>query len=202
MIEVKKFLTLTLILVTLIFYGCGSKKIETPLPEKNERPKISSEEAETKILEWEKELDVQYDSMRKVTYYSCPIYLGRKVCVAPYVSVADEDYSVNLFCHVVYSGREQIDFDKLYIRIGGDVSKFYFNDISRMYHAGYYGDEYNGEMPADLYYTLKQVIDYGAARIRLEGNGYEERNLLPEEIEHMEKVFAIYELLSTVDVEE
>lgn len=197
-----KYLSLSLILVTLIFCGCGSKKVETPPPEKNERPKISSEEAETKILAWEKELDVQYDSMRKVTYYSCPIYLGRKVCVAPYVSIADEDYAVELFCHVVYSGREQINFDTLYIRTGGDVKKFYFDNIYRMYHAGYYGDEYNGVMPANLYFALKHVTDYGTARIRLEGNGYEERNLLPEEIEHMKKVFAIYELLSSVNVDQ
>ena len=71
-----------------------------------------------------------------------------------------------------------------------------------MYHAGYYGDEYNGVMPANLYFTLKKVVGTGSARVRLEGINFSERDLLPKEIEHMKKVFAIYELLNGVEVEQ
>ena len=198
----RKFLAIVLILVTLILGGCGNKKGERSPIEQMKPSKILSEDAETKILELSKELDVHYDGMKKLTYYGCPIYLGRKVCVAPYVSVADSDYSVNLFCHVVYSGHERIDFDTLYVKTAGEVKTFYFSDVYRMYHASYYGDEYNGVMPANLYYTLKKVIDVGSARIRLEGIAYEERDLLPAEIEQMRKVFAIYEFLSSVEVEQ
>lgn len=197
----KKF-SIVLILVTLILGGCNNKKIEQLPIEPRELPKISSEDAETKITELSENLKVQYDGMKKLTFYSCPIYLGRKVCVAPYVSVADDDYSVELFCHVVYSGHERIDFDTLYIKTAGEVKTFYFADVYRMYHAGYYGDEYNGVMPANLYYTLKKVIEVGSARIRLEGIAYEERDFLPIEIEQMRKVFALYEFLSSVTVEQ
>ena len=198
----RKFLAIVLILVTLILGGCVNKKGEQSPIEQMKPSKILSEDAETKILELSKDLDVHYDGMKKLTYYGCPIYLGRKVCVAPYVSVADSDYSVNLFCHVVYSGHERIDFDTLYVKTAGEVKTFYFSDVYRMYHASYYGDEYNGVMPANLYYTLKKVIDVGSARIRLEGIAYEERDLLSAEIEQMRKVFAIYEFLSSVEVEQ
>lgn len=198
----RKNFSIVLILVTLILGGCNNKKIEQLPIEPRELPKISSEDAETKITELSENLKVQYDGMKKLTFYSCPIYLGRKVCVAPYVSVADDDYSVELFCHVVYSGHERIDFDTLYIKTAGEVKTFYFADVYRMYHAGYYGDEYNGVMPANLYYTLKKVIEVGSARIRLEGIAYEERNLLPAEIEQMRKVFSLYEFLSNVQVEQ
>ena len=191
-----------LVLATVILVGCGTTNKTPPESVEVILPKITSEVAESKIMELETELDVQYDGMKRLTYYSCPIYLGRKICVAPYVSVADSDYSVNLFCHVVYSGREQIDFDTLYVKTAGEVKTFYFSDVYRIYHAGRHGDEYNGVMPANLYVTLKKVVDVGSARIRLEGIAYEERDLLPKEIEHMKKVFAIYELLNNVDVEQ
>lgn len=198
----KTALSLVLVLVMLILGGCSGNKVTKSVPEQKELPKISSEDAETKIIELAKDLNVQYDGMKKLTYYGCPIYLGQKVCVAPYVSVADDDYSVKLFCHVVYSGHEKIDFDTLYVKTAGEVKTFYFSDVYRMYHASYYGDEYNGVMPAILYYTLKKVIEVGSARIRLEGIAYEERDLLPAEIEQMRKVFAIYEFLSGVTVEQ
>ncbi len=153
-------------------------------------------------MELEKGLDVQHDEMKGITFYTCPIYFGQKVCIAPYVSVADDDYSTELFCHVVYSGHERIDFDTLYIKTAGELKTFYFDDVYRMYHAGYYGDEYNGVMPANLYFTLKKVVGTGSARVRLEGINFSERDLLPKEIEHMKKVFAIYELLNGVEVEQ
>ncbi|MBR4384032.1 MAG: hypothetical protein IKP64_10815 [Selenomonadaceae bacterium] len=198
----KKFLAILLVLATIILCGCGRDKSVSPSPERIELPKITSEFAEKKIMELEKGLDVQHDEMKGITFYTCPIYFGQKVCIAPYVSVADDDYSTELFCHVVYSGHERIDFDTLYIKTAGELKTFYFDDVYRMYHAGYYGDEYNGVMPANLYFTLKKVVGTGSARVRLEGINFSERDLLPKEIEHMKKVFAIYELLNGVEVEQ
>lgn len=200
--SMRKFLVFVLVLVTIIIGGCGDVKKTPTESAKVALPKITSEFAEAKIMNLEKGLDIQHDGMKGLTYYSCPIYLGRKVSVAPYVSVADSDYSVKLFCRVAYSGHEQIDFDTLYIKTAGEVKTFYFADVYRMYHAGYHGDEYNGVMPADLYITLKKVVDVGSARIRLEGIAYEERDLLPTEIEHMKKIFSIYELLNNFEVEQ
>ena len=198
----KNFLVIALILVTIILCGCGRDKAVSSSPERIELPKITSEFAEKKIMDLEKGLDVQHDKMKGITFYTCPIYFGQKVCIAPYVSVADDDYSTELFCHVVYSGHERIDFDTLYIKTAGEVKTFYFDDVYRMYNAGYYGDEYNGVMPANLYFTLKKVVDTGSASVRLEGINFSERDLLPKEIEYMKKVFAIYELLNGVEVEQ
>lgn len=199
----RKIFTSVLLLSVIILCGCGNNnKPVSSTPEKFKLPKITSEFAETKISEFEKGLDIQHDEMKGVTFYTCPIYFGLKVCIAPYVSVADADYAVKMFCHVIYSGHEQIDFDTLYIKVAGEVKTFHFDDVYRMYHNDYYGDEYNGVMPADLYFTLKKVVDTGSARIRVKGIGLAERDLSPKEIGHMKKVFAIYELLNGVEIEQ
>ena len=197
-----KILIAVIMVAAVFICSCSDKKVDNPSPEKIERPKITSEFAEAQITELEKGLDVQHDEIKGVTFYTCPIYFGLKVCVAPYVSVADDDYAVEMFCHVVYSGKDRIDFDTLHVTTAGEIKTFYFNDVYRMYHAGYYGDEYNGVMLANLYFTLKKVIDSGSASIRLEGIGFAERDLSSKEIEHMRKVFAIYELLNGVKVEQ
>lgn len=195
----KKFLSIVLFLFTVIFFICGCSKNVYNESKQSRLPQITGEEAWEKLDELSVGLETMYDDMKGFTLYRCRYNTDERINIVPYVLVYD-DYSVSLRYHVLYSGREPLHFDTLYIKTIEGVNQFKYKDVSIIY--GYnVVEEFNGAMGKEAYDTLKKAISEGQAKIRLEGRQMAERNLTVEELKSFEKVFSIYEFLNGVKVE-
>ena len=197
---IKKFLSIVLFLFTVIFFICGCSKNVNDESKQSRMPQVTSEEAKAKLAELSVGLETVYDDMKGFTLYRCRYDTDENINIVPCVLVND-DYSASLYYHVLYSGREPLHFDTLYIKTNAGVKKEKYKDVSILY--GYnVVEEFNGAMSKEVYDTLKEAIADGRAKIRLEGRQMEERNLTLEELEEFKKVFSIYEFLNGVKVEE
>ena len=185
---------------TVIFFVCGCGKNAHDESKQSRTLQMTGEEVWEKLDELSVGLETMYDDMKGFTLYRCRYNTDENVNIVPYVLVYD-DYSVSLRYHVLYSGREPLHFDTLYIKTNAGVKKEKYKDVSILY--GYnVVEEFNGAMSKEVYDTLKEAIAEGHAKIRLEGWQMEERNLTLEELEEFKKVFSIYEFLNGVKVEE
>lgn len=196
----KKLVLIFLSLFTVIFSIFGCSKNVHDESEQSRMPQITREEAKEKLAELSVGLETTYDDMKGFTLYRCNYNTDENINIIPYVLVYD-DYSVSLRYHVLYSGREPLHFDTLYVKTNEGVEKEKYKAVSILY--GYnVVEEFNGAMSEKVYDTLKEAIAEGHAKIRLEGRQMEERDLTVEELKEFKKVFSIYEFLNGVNVEE
>lgn len=196
----KNFLSIGLIIVAVILAGCGSKKAKQVEPVKPPIPKITRAEADAKLKELSAGLEVYYDDMKGFTIVRCRYDLDNSSVIVPYVVVYDNDYSITLRYHILYSGREPLHFDTLYIKTTEGVKSFEYKNVSILYGYGVV-EEYNGDMSNEIYDVLKTAVNSGYAKIRLEGRQKDERELTQDELANFAKVFSIYEYFNSVKVE-
>lgn len=195
----KNFLSVTLILFTFILFGCSIEKntkqvttTESPIP------KITRAEVNAKLAELSTGLDVRVDDMKEVTFYRCrvDIDIHPSIWIIPYV-IVDENFNAVLCQNILYVGNEPLYFERLYVKTTDGVEKFPYDKVIKSYA----GEEYNGLMYDELYRKLEKAISDGHAKFRLEGMTFGERELTAAELSDMVKVFAIYEFLKGVKVE-
>lgn len=191
----KKFLTVALFVTALLLVGCGKDDVEIVVPHK---PTVPVNVIREKLQELSSGLDVHFDDINEITYYHCPIDsdLHPSIWLAPYVAV-DKNFQAELFQGILYVGNEPLYFDTLYLKTTSGVDTFQYRKTEK----NLAGENYNGLMTEPLYIKLESAINEGGAKFRLSGRTYAERELTPKEIANMKKVFAIYELLSTVTIE-
>lgn len=191
----KNFFAVALLIVTILICGCGGEKVAEKVPTK---PKITVTEAQTKLAELSAGLDVRADDMKEVTFYRSRVNIDLRpsIWIIPYV-VVDQNFKAVLFQDILYVGNEPLYFDKLYVKTSNGVETFYYEKVVKSYA----GEEYDGIMTDALYKKLQAAVNDGGAKFRLEGRTFGERELTKEEIANMDKVFKIYELLKSVDVE-
>ena len=195
----KKFFAVACLVATIFICGCGGEKSAEKVPSK---PTITVADVQTKLTELSTGLDVRVDDMKEVTFYRCPIYDDdyQTIWVNSYV-VVDKDYKASLRQDILYVGHETLYFDTLYIKTSSGVETFQYPKTVKSVNHGYVGEEYSGLMTDTLYKKLQAAVDEGGAKFRFEGRSFAERELTPKEIVNMDKVFKIYELLKSVDVE-
>lgn len=162
-------------------------KTETEKPSK---PEITEAEAELELQIFSKELDVNYDDMQEVTFYSCRNAGRSPLYFMPYVSI-DKQYKPRLFLQIFNISKYPLYFDKLYIKTEKKVYAF---------NLGARKSDYNGKMSWEMYQSLKEGIESGYIKFRVSGNEIGERELTSGEIEGIEAVFSIYEYFSKVQV--
>lgn len=216
----KKILSVALILLVICVFGCGNEKsVEQSAPdtekaiakviaEKKELPpeppihKITRAEATTKLNELSTGLNVRVDDMKELTFCHCPIDYDAHppISIVPYVTF-DKNYNVDLYQDIVYVGREVLYFDTLYIKTSGGVDTFRYEKTVKSVDGGYVGEEYVGKMTDSLYRKLQSAIKEGGAKFRFEGRSFAEREFTKKELSDMTRVFAIYEFLKSVKVE-
>lgn len=122
------------------------------------------------------------------------------IWINPY-AVVDKNFNVSLRQDILYVGRESLYFDKLYVKTSSGVETFHYEKTIKSVNRGYVGEEYDGQMTAELYKKLQEAVTDGSANFRLEGRTFGERELTAEEISEMAKVFARYEFLDKTKVE-
>ena len=195
----KKILAVVCLVATIFICGCGGEKSAR---QEDSKPKIPVNVIREKLKELSTGLDVRADDMKEVTYYTCPTDYDAHppIWIKPYV-VVDKDYKVSLRQDILYVGRETLYFDKLYIKTSSGVETFQYPKTIKSVNRGYVGEEYSGLMTDALYQKLQAAVTEGGAKFRFEGRSFAERELTPKEIANMDKVFKIYELLNSVDVE-
>ncbi|MBR2518350.1 MAG: hypothetical protein IKE46_00970 [Selenomonadaceae bacterium] len=195
----KKLFAVACLVATIFICGCGGEKSAKQPPPK---PTITVADAQTKLAELSTGLDVRGDDMKEVTFYRCPIDSDSRppIWIIPYV-VADKNFNAALRQDILYVGRETLYFDKLYIKTSSGVETFQYPKTVKSVNRGYVGEEYDGLMSNELYRKLQTAVSEGGAKFRFEGRSFAERELTPKEIANMDKVFKIYELLNSVDVE-
>ena len=178
----------------LILSSCSSNKMSSLA----ELPRITKTEAQVKLKELSTGLEVYYDDMKGFTLCRCHYAIDENIVIVPYVLVYN-DYSVSLCYHVLYSGREPLHFDTLYIKTPEGVKYFKYKDVSILYgHVAV--EEYHGKMSNEVYETLKIAVNSGYAKLRLEGQQMSERELTRNELIGFDKVFSIYEYFNSVKV--
>lgn len=197
----KKLFPLVVIFFVVILVGCGNKKSNSEYESvKPTIPKITRLMAQEKLLELSDGLDIYHDDIKEFTLCRCHYNTDEMIFIIPYVVLSDDDYSVSLLYHVLYSGNEPLHFDTLYIKTNEGVKKFKHDNVTILY--GYnVVEEFNGVMNKEVYDTLKKAVSECYAKIRIEGRQIVERNLTVKELKDFEKVFAIYEYFSNVEVE-
>ncbi|MBR3747395.1 MAG: hypothetical protein IKN27_10605, partial [Selenomonadaceae bacterium] len=195
----KKLFAVACLVATIFICGCGGENSAKQPPPK---PTITVADAQTKLAELSTGLDVRGDDMKEVTFYRCPIDSDSRppIWIIPYV-VADKNFNAALRQDILYVGRETLYFDKLYIKTSSGVETFQYPKTVKSVNRGYVGEEYDGLMSNELYRKLQTAVSEGGAKFRFEGRSFAERELTPKEIANMDKVFKIYELLNSVDVE-
>ena len=158
--------------------------------EKPSVPEITIAEAELQLQIFSRELDVRYDDMQEVTFYSCRNAGRSPLYFIPYVSI-DKQYKPKLLLQIFSISKSPLYFDKLYIKTGKKVYTF---------NLGARKSDYNGKMSWEIYQSLKEGIETGYIKFRVTGNDLGEREMTAGEIEGIEEVFAIYEYFSKIKV--
>ena len=191
----KKVFAVACLVATIFICGCGGDKTAR---QENSKPKVPVNVIREKLKELSTGLDVRVDDMKEVTYYTCPINsdLHPSIWIIPYV-VVDKNFNASLRQGILYVGNEPLYFDTLYVKTSNGVETFQYLKVEK----NSAGEKYEGLMTDKLYQKLQAAISEGGAKFRLEGKTFGERELTPKEIANMDKVFKIYELLSSVDVE-
>ena len=191
----RKVFFVVLAFIFVIVVGCGNKNKQSTT---QLIPEITKAEAKVKLDEMSKGLDVYYDDMKGFTICRCNYATDYSSVIVPAVIVLD-DFKVSLVYHVLYSGREPLRFDTLYVKTVDGVKSFKFDKVSTLY-GHVVVEEYKGNMSDEVYKTLKTAVSAGYAKIRLEGRQMDERELTQEELSEYAKVFSIYEFFSNVKV--
>lgn len=191
----KNFLSVALIIAAFLIVGCGSEKSAR---QENSKPTVPANVIKEKLKEVSSGLNVRVDDMKEVTYYICPTDYDAhpSIWIIPYV-IVDKNFNASLRQGILYVGNEPLYFDTLYVKTSNGVETFQYLKVEK----NSAGERYEGLMSNELYQKLQAAISEGGAKFRFEGRSFAERELTPKEIEHMKKVFAIYELLTTVKVE-
>ena len=199
-----KKLFILMIFLPILFSGCSTHKqpnLEQPVQNKTDNKisikQISQLEADSVLRRFSKNLDVRYDDMKNITFYSCPVDLENHphIFLIPYV-IMTNDYKVVLKNHILYSGSEPLYFDTLYIKSDGGVAKFLFKNIIKSSA----GEEFIGAMQFDLYKKLCESVEGENIKIRLEGRTFGERNLTAVEIVQIDSVLSIYDYDSVLSI--
>ena len=192
----KNFLTVALLVAVFLIVGCGGEKSAR---QENSKPKVPANVIKEKLKEVSSGLNVRVDDMKEVTYYICPTDYDAhpSIWIIPYV-IVDKNFNASLRQGILYVGNEPLYFDTLYVKTSNGVETFQYLKVEK----NSAGERYEGLMSNELYQKLQAAISEGGAKFRFEGRSFAERELTPKEIEHMKKVFAIYELLNGVEVEQ
>ena len=206
----RKILLFIFIFFAVIFIGCaGNKGADNEIAKESPKaglvksaiPKITRATAQEKVLALSEGLEVYHDDMKEFTLCRCRYDSDEDIVIVPYVVLSDDNYSVTLNYHILYSGREPLHFDTMYIKTSEGVKHFKYKNVSVLY--GYNViEEYNGIMSNEVYDVLKQAVNTGYGKIRLEGRQMEERDLKQKELDDFAKVFKIYEFFRNAKVEE
>lgn len=191
----KNFLTVALLVAVFLIVGCGGEKSAR---QENSKPTVPVNVIREKLKEVSSGLNVRVDDMKEVTYYICPTDHDAhpSIWIIPYV-IVDKNFNASLRQGILYVGNEPLYFDTLYVKTSNGVETFQYLKVEK----NSAGERYEGLMSNELYQKLQAAISEGGAKFRFEGRSFAERELTPKEIANMKKVFAIYELLTTVKVE-
>lgn len=203
----KKFFLLALVFMMLVCTACGNEKsAEQPAPaepkiEQPAKPQIKTitySEATEKLKQLSSTLDVHFDDMKEIMMCRCnlDIEIHPHIWIIPYV-VVDKNFNVALCQYILYLGNEPLYFKKLYVKTSSGVETFRYNDVIK----GSAGEEYDGILQDALYEKLKEAVNTGQAKFRLEGRTFGERELTQKELSDMATVFALYEFFKNVKIE-
>ncbi len=196
---VEKILVVATLVIFCLYLAKGKSKLQpseqaAPITKtETENPsvqEITIAEAELQLQIFSRELDVRYDDMQEVTFYSCRNAGRSPLYFIPYVSI-DKQYKPKLLLQIFNISNYPLYFDKLYIKTGEKVYTF---------NLGTRKSSYNERMSWEIYQSLKEGIKSGYIKFRVAGNDIGERELTAGEIEGIEEVFAIYEYFSKVKV--
>lgn len=191
----KKVFAVACLVATIFICGCGGEKSAR---QEDSKPKVPVNVIREKLKELSTSLNVRVDDMKEVTYYICPTDYDAhpSIWIIPYI-VVDKNFNASLRQGILYVGNEPLYFDTLYVKTSNSVETFQYLKVEK----NSAGERYEGLMTDELYQKLQAAISEGGAKFRFEGRSFAERELTPKEIANMDKVFKIYELLNSVDVE-
>lgn len=166
------------------------KPVQQTNPQTPLVPEITVAEAELQLQTLSNELDVRYDDMLEVTFYSCRSAGRSSLYFIPYVSI-NKQFKPNLGLQIFSVSNYPLFFDKLYIKTADNL--YIFNLGARK-------SSYNELLRKDIYKSIKEAVDSGYLKFRITGNDIGERELTAGELEGVDAVLSIYEYFSKVKV--